>query len=375
MALIDRPCYCTREQVRRALDVQRAAYNNEQIDRAILSGTESVEKLCQRRFYPVDATYKFDWPNYQYAYPWRLWLDQYELAAPATQIVSGTFLPAPVQIPIANVIFQPVNEGPPYTSIELRRDTNSAFGNNTTPQLDIGITGTFGYWMQTHVVGQLLASMQSTDTTVQVSNGALIAPGDVLIIDSERMIVTDMTYIDTSQSFSSGITAASAADRFGTVANGSLFASGEVVMVDFEWMLIENIVGNNIVVKRGYDGSLLTTHTDGTHIWAARQLSLLRGQLGTAAAAHSQNTNMYLNAVPSLVRDTAMAEALMQLVGEPGAYAQAVGGLGAGSGLGITVGGSGRNQAKEAAPGTGLADVRDRLYNSRYTRKARTRVI
>lgn len=64
--IITRPCYSTREQIRRALDVKQAAYNDEQIDRANESAADAVELLCQRNFYPHDGTRQFDWPNYQY---------------------------------------------------------------------------------------------------------------------------------------------------------------------------------------------------------------------------------------------------------------------------------------------------------------------
>lgn len=374
MALITRPCYCTREQVRRALDVTRAVYNNDQIDGAILSAADKVDKRCARRFYPVDATYKFDWPNYQYAYPWRLWLDHYEMAAQPTQVVTGTFLPTPVVIPINAVIMQPVNQGPPFTSLELRRDLSNAFGANTTPQLDIGITGTFGYWMQTRAAGQTAATVNTGDLTVQVTNSALVGPGDVLIAGSERMIVTDSQFVTTGAVFLTGITTASASDNLGTVANGALFAPGEVLLLDSEIMLIENVLGNNIMVKRAWDGTVLSAHSGGT-LYATRLLSVLRGQLGTTAATYASGTALSVNDVPGLIRQLAIAEAEVQVASEPGAYLQAVGGLGAGSGLGITTGSSGRNQAREAAPGTGLPFIQNEVDNSQYCRKARSRVI
>jgi len=56
------PAYCTRGEVRRALDVKSAAWNNAQVDRAIDAARDSVEALCHRRFYPEDTTHQWDWP-------------------------------------------------------------------------------------------------------------------------------------------------------------------------------------------------------------------------------------------------------------------------------------------------------------------------
>lgn len=372
MTVIYRPCYCTREQVRRALDIRQAQYNTDQVDRAIQSAADTVDAQTARKFYPEDGTKKFDWPNYQFAYPWRLWLDHQELAAPATAITTGSLLSVPVPIPIANVIFQPINSGPPFTWIELRRDTNSAFGYNDTPQLDIWITGTFGYWTQTRAAGTLASAMLAGDATAQLSDGVSAGVGDVLIADSERMIITDLQYINTGITYS-GLSSASAADNVITVPSGT-FVAGEVILVDSEWILVQSFLNNTLLVRRAWGGSVLSAHTGGT-IWANRLATVLRGQLGTSIAAHSNGAPLVVSEVPGLVRELAVAEALVWLVSEPGGYSQATGGLGAGSGLGVTMGQTSRGQVKEGVPGIGLPTLRDQVAQSKYTRKARSRVI
>lgn len=367
MAIVNQPCYCTREEVLQALDVKRSAYSKIQVDRAICAGTDAVEALTQRKFYPFDTTRKWDWPNFQYSYPWRVWLDQYELAAPATSIVSGTFLPSPIVIPINNVIFHPFNEGPPFTRIELRRDLNSAFGNNTTPQLDIAITGTFGYWTRTRPAGSLAAPAGSGDLTITASDSVSIGVGDVVIIDSERMIVTDSRFVDTTISYS-GLSQASAADNMVMVPDGTKFAEGEVIQIDAESMLILSILGNTLVVKRAFDGSILAAHT-GSTIYARRLLSVLRGQLGTTAASHLNNAAIVVSDVPSLARQLAIAEAVVWLTQEPNAYGGA-----ASPQKAITVARGGYNVTEPPA-GAGLPDLRKIVCDSRLTRKARSRAI
>jgi hypothetical protein len=354
--------------VRRAADLKQASYDNDRIDRAIVAAAESVEGLTQRKFYPNDGTKSFDWPNYQYAYPWELWLDQHEMAAQPTLVVTGSLLPEPIEIPAGNYIMQPINDGPPYTKLELRRDQDSAFGYNTTPQLDIAITGTFGYWMMTSSSGTFTSSVGSSDTVVNVSSGTSPGVGDMILADSERMVVTDSSYTSTSLAFTSGITTAQSNDNVGAVSSGADFSVGEIILVDFEWMLIQNIVGNNLVVKRGYDGSIITTHSGGD-IWASRQLSVLRGQLGTTAATHSEGDDISINQVPSLISELAVAEALVWLAQEPSAYG------GQAAPRKSTVSTRSGGDVNESQIGTGVYDLRARVAASKYSRDARSRVV
>jgi hypothetical protein len=364
---ISRPCYTTREDVRSALDIQQASYADRKIDRALMSGSDSVDRLCMRKFYTKFTTYHWDWPNFQYAYPWQLWLDQRELAGVPSLVESGTFLSSPVQIPVADILFLP-EDGPPYTGIELRRDLSYAFGYNTTPQWDINITGPFGYWMQTVPASSLAVALSdTTTTTVQAALGGYFDVGDTLIIDSEYMLVTDSQYISTGISFTAGCTTASAADNTMTVPDGTKFTSQEIILVDSEWILIQSVIGNNLIVKRAYSGSVLTTHSLGD-IYAKRQFTVTRGVLGTTAASHSQGTQMYIRDIPGLVKELATAEAVVTLIQSTAGYANDSQATWRGQRQ------QGEGSQVEAWPGTGIPDLRQRCAEA-YARQARSRVI
>ena len=370
---IYRACYATREQVRRALDVKQAAYSDTILDRKIQSGSAAVDRLCMRKFYPTLATYKFDWPNYQYAYPWRLWLEQYELAtdpanAPGGQIVDGTFLPTPVLIPVGQYILYP-QSGPPFKEVQLRRDTNAAFGSNTTPQLDIGITSYFGYWVNTSPVATLTAAISSTTaTTVTVSANSVTDAGSTLFIDSERMLVTDSQYVSTGITPVSGCTLAQASDNTMVVADGTQFSAQEVILIDSEWLLIQYIIGNNLIVKRGYSGSVLATHSGSETIYARRQLTVKRGFLGTTAATHLNAASVSVDVYPELVVDLTIAEALVGMIQEPQGYANQQQATYYGQAQ------RGQGQQKESFSGPGLPDLRGLVYDQ-YARQMRTRVV
>ena len=353
------PCPATREEVRRALSVKQAAWNDAQIDRAIDAARETVEQLCHRKFYPEDTTHEWDWPSFQRAYPWRLWFDAAELADATVNVPVVTT--GGIVIPAADILWGNPRYAPPYTYLELDRSTSAAFGSGSTPQRDIAITGTYGYWLKTAAAGTLAADALDTDLVVMVSAGSLIGVGDLLIAASERMLVIDTFYVDTGVAFT-GLTTASMADNILAVPDGTQFAQGEVLQLDTEWCLIQNILGNNLMLKRAWDGSILAAHTSGT-IYAKRLLSVLRGQLGTAAAAHSSGDALAISVVPALVKQLGVGEAIVSLTMEPAAYA----------------GSSGANpdqsgQQPGPPPGQGLPDLRNRCYAA-HGRKARTRVV
>jgi hypothetical protein len=364
---ITRACYATREQVRRALDIQQATRSDSVIDRKLESASGAVDRLCMRKFFPLVTTYNWDWPNYQYAYPWRLWLDQRELAAAPTLVESGPFLSTPIIISPSQYILEP-QDGPPYTSIQLRRDTNAAFGNNTTPQFDIQISGTFGYWIKTQSAATLAASITSTSqSSVQVSASALVDVGSTLVIGTERMLVTGNRYVSTGISFSSGCTTSSAADNTMAVPDGTQFSEQEVILVDSEWMLILEIVGNNLIVRRAYSGSVLAVHSP-TLIWAKRLLTVTRAFLGTTAATYSSGTSVSVDVYPDLVTDLTVAEAVISLIQEPQGYANMQQSTWFGQNQ------RGQGQQKESFPGPGIQDARNNCFEA-YGRKARSRVI
>lgn len=351
-------CYCTREQVQRALDIKVTARNNQQIDRAIRSAARDIDGQMNRVFYPADVTYYFDWPNFQYAYPWRIWFDQCELAAIPTAVTSGG-----VTIPLSACNFEPANSGPPYTYMELRRDQSYSFGVGSTPQRDVAITGTWaGCPAAVDPAGQLAAAVSSTTaTSVTVSDGSLVGVGDLLIVDSERMLVTDRASNDTGQTLVSGATTANPGDNALTIPDGTQVHVDEVIQLDSERMLVYDITGNVATVKRAWDGTVLATHNAGAHVYAFRALTVRRGMLGTTAATHTSASACSIHRVPALIKDLSVAEAVNRILQEIAGYART---MPSDSGNGKAV------QARLDA----LNDLRSRAYTA-HGRKNRSRVI
>lgn len=347
--------YATREEIKAELDVKETSRSNARIDRALEDASRRVDGLMHRTFAPVTATRYFDWPNFQYAYPWRLWLDQWELADIPTSVTSGG-----TTIPLSACNFEPVNSGPPYTYLELRRDQSYSFGVGSTPQRDIAITGPWGYRITEATAGALAASMDATQTSVNVDGptAAAVGVGSILRVDSERMVVTDRQQLDTSQTLGAGGLSNQNSAVTVPVPSGAAFAAGETILIDSERMLIDDIAGNQLTVRRAWDGSTIAAHTAGAAIYAPRTLVVTRGALGTTAAAHSNAATVIRWVPPGGIRQLTVAETLTDLLQGRSGYARTAG--------------AGENERE--ASGKGLADLRDSAYQA-YGRKARMRVI
>lgn len=341
--------YCTREDVKAALDVPETARTNPQIDRAIESASRSIEGLCRRVFYPTYATRTLDWPDPRSRTPWRLWLNQNELISITTLTSGGATIGAD------GYLLRP-DTGPPFTHLETDIASTSAFSTGSTHQRSISITGLWGYRNDTIDAGETVEAVDATETGIDVSNSAAIGVGSILTVDSERMIVTAKAQLDTSQNLQTALTAA-ASNTTVAITDGTAYTVGEVLLLDAEKMLIVDIAGNNLIVKRAWDATVLATHTS-SDIYAPRTLTVSRGALGTTAATHSSGAAITAYRAPGPVWALAVAEALATVLQEQAGYARVVG--------------SGEGQMEAA--GKGLADLRSSVLTS-HGRQLLTRAV
>ena len=354
---VNRACYCTRQDVMSATDIKQTQDFIRHVDSAVEAAADEAERLTQRRFWNKIETVRRDWPNFQRAYPWRIWMDAKELAdvtATVPVVTTGTIV-----IPAAAVFWGPWSEdAPPYTWLELDRSQSYAFGNSATPQRDVSILANFGYWTQTRTGGTITASCNASVTTVSVSDSYSVGVGDVIIVDSESMLVRDMAWSDSGLALVSGGTTDSSSDNVLTL-SGSGILAGEVIQLDSEWMLVVSVSpasASVVTVIRAYNGSVLATHST-PEVYAQRSCTVARGFGGTTAASHTSPAAVSVQLIPSEVHEYAIAEALNYVYQKTSAYARTIG----------------ENQT--IVPGGSLPDLRKRLEGSRYTRKARQRVI
>lgn len=338
------PSYATREQVKRAMDSAETARNNGRIDRALASASRNIDKLCRRRFYPESTTRKFDWPNKQYARSWRLWLESNELISLNTLTSGGIVIPA------ASYFLRRADDldEPPFTYIEIDVSTVAGFSAGNTWQRSIQAAGLFGYRNDETPAGTLAAAVaDDTTTTATISNSDAMGIGDLIRVESERMIVTGRAMLDTGQNLA-GTLDASLATTGVPVGSGAMFTAGETILIDSERMLVEDIAGNTLIVKRAWDGSVLAGHSAPADVFAPRTLTVERGALGTTAASHSSATAINRWMPPPLINQLAIAEAMVEVGQQSASYAAS---QSAGESMRASFGGS----------QSGLADLRERV--------------
>lgn len=344
------PWYATREEVKGAADIAETAHLNTRIDRALEAASRAVEKLCHRVFYPTLATRYFDWPDSQQGTSWRLWLNEHEVISVTTLSSGGTTI-------ASSDYFLYPQSGPPYSRIEIDLSSSAAFGGGDTSQRDIAVTGLFGYTNDEESAGTLAAAVSSTSaTTVDVSDSSAIGVGQLIRVESERMIVTGNSSLTTAQTLQDPMTA-DTADTVCQVTTGTSYNVGEVILLDAERMLIEDIAGNNLIVQRAFDGTVLAAHT-GSTIYARRRLTVQRGALGTTAATHDSGTTINRHMAPGPVRRLTIAEAQTTLAQEDARWARAIG----------------AGESAREAWARSLKDARDEVYEN-YGRKARIRAV
>lgn len=350
--------YTTREDVKSALSVADTARANSLVDNKIAAATRSVEGLLHRRFYPERKTVTFDWPNRSGAPTWTLELGDNELISVETLTAGGTVISS------SDYFLRRADDKDeaPYTSIEIDLSSSAAFQSGDTFQRAISVLGVFGHNdTDTSIAsGALAANINDAQNiiTLEPSDGVLsIGVGSLILCGSERMIVRDRRWADTTINLTGALTAQQSAVT-AAVGDGTAFVEGESILVDSEVMRIDRIAGNNLTVTRAYDGSVLDDHSIGADVYASRSFLVARHAVGTSAAAHSDGDAVYAHNFPALINELTNAEAVVMLEQSASGYARTVG--------------SGSN-ARESA-GKGLEDLRAQAY-TRYGRKLRSAAV
>jgi hypothetical protein len=341
--------YASVQDVMAAQDFPETSRLLPQIKQALATATDFVASSLARDFFPLLETRKFDWPQEEVMPPWRLWLNANELIS-VTSIVSGG-----ISIPNANVILEPQYSGPPYNRIETNLGSSSTFYAGNTWQQAVVITGVWGFWANADAIGTLSSGINASVTSLTVSDSSRLGIGNVILIDSEYMIVTARTQVTTSQTLQTPLTAL-VSNNIVAVTTGSSYTIGETILLDSEQMQIVDIAANNLIVKRAFNGTVLATHT-GSTIFAPRSYTVVRGTLGTTAATHSSAATVSLHVIPPAVQALTLAEAMWNLQGNMSAWQ-------------TSIGDKGKNQPS-------LKDLQDQraMCARSYGRKARTRAI
>lgn len=347
--------YATREQVMRAADIKAAAYQNSEIDRALDSASLAVDNLCHRGdathsgFAPWTGTRLFDWPDSpNNSGSYRFWLNQHALLSQSAITSGGVDI-------TANVYLEPSASGPPYSHLDINRSSSSVLGlGSTSGQRSLSVTGVWGYTLaeRTSTAWTLNGTVNAAVTTMVFTFSPGV--GRVLRIDSERVIVTEKTWVTSAQT---GSLASSQAAVTLAVADGTQFNVGEQLLLDAERVLIVDISGNNLIVKRAIEGTVLAAHATATIFWL-RSCTVDRGALGTTAASHTTGAAIGIWQPPALVNQLTIAYVQDQRAQENSSYARTIG----------------NSDGETNYSGRGISDLEKRVRFA-HGRNARTRAV
>ena len=264
---VNRAAYCTRIDVMAATDIKLTIDNARLVDSAIEAAADEADRLTKRRFWNAVETNSYDWPNFQRAYPWRIWLDAKEIAdkdgtgplGVAPVLKTGVQSSSPVTIPGDALFWQPRNYGPPWDAVELSRadvlqlrPVGHAAGGRLAPGARRLLDGGEG-GRDARRGGQL---HHGDDVTV--SDSSVLGVGDVLIAGTEQLLVSDQAMADTGQAqIGAQCSTALENDNVLQVADGTQVHAGEILQLDAEWMLAEAVTGNFVTVQRAVLGTVL----------------------------------------------------------------------------------------------------------------------
>lgn len=318
--------YATREQVLAGPEVSHSAYAAGMIDSKILSASDSIDRTLRRRFYPERRTVLFDWPQTRSTPTWQIDLD-----ASGNQMISleqclsgdGTNITASCVLRRSDD-----KQEPPYDLLEIDLSTSAAFTAGTTWQRAITVTGLYSDDRNTDssVVDAVLSGAINSSVTSLVLNptSGVYTPGvlSLVLIDNERIQLLDRRMSAVSGQTTTGTPDDLQSDTLIGVTSGSAFAAGETILIDSERMKINDIAGNNLIVDRAWDGTALATHASGVQVYALRTFTVARGVLGSTAASHSDAASVYVHEYPPLINELCIAETLLALQRQIGAYGQ-----------------------------------------------------
>lgn len=316
-----------------ATDTHTTANLNAAVDRVLQTVSRNIERTFHRHFYPLTETVTWAFSGGGTGF----WLDR-DLLSISSATVDDT------SQTVSEIELYPSHYGPPYSWVGLMG-------------AEVVITGDWGYSNTTETAGTITANIASgTVTSASCSDSSKVGVGDLITIDSERLIVTGRAIADTGVDLAADLTADSSDDQL--TVDGAGVLAGETITVDSERMFVVEVVSSTVLnVVRSYDGSALATH-DGTStpadVYAPRTLTISRAAAGSTAATHTSGASITRNTPPAPVVSLCLAEAEVMLAQERAQYARTVG----------------SGEGEREAAGKGLADAREQAATYKRRRLA-----
>ncbi len=313
--------YTTRERVMRAGDIKAVAYATAEIDATIEAASRDVDRLIRRGdetrpgLAPWTGSITFDWPAPNNDGNFRFWLDQHKLYSLTSAVSGGVTI-------TSDVLLWPPQSGPPYHALDIDRSSDSVLQiGDGVGQRSLVVTGVWAQSVTERGLSTWTLGTSPNASTTSVTVNAPIGVGSIIKVGTERMIVTERAFAPSGQT---GTLASSVAAQSLSVSDGTAFFYGETLLIDSERVTVSDIIGNTLTVRRAVDGTALAAHA-ASSIAYARACTVERGALGTTAASHSSGDRVYAWVPPSLAEQLTIAYALDTREQERSAYARTIG--------------------------------------------------
>ena len=184
----------------------------------------------------------------------------------------------------------------PYSEIDVAPDASnlSAWSDE---QEGVAIPGRWGLYEETEDTAATVAALQ-TDSAIslQVSDGAKLSPGAVLLIGSEQELISGYNTPVTGVTTLNGTI--DLTQETIILTNGALVNIGEIIRIGVEQMRILDISTHTLYVQRHWSKTLGAAHTTGASVDVYRKFVVARGANGTTAAAHAVSAAISRYLVP-----------------------------------------------------------------------------
>lgn len=267
-------------------DPQPPAGNVEILFKEIQAASQTIQQEIGE-FIPVTMTRKFDGRGRQ------------KLFIPPVLAVTG-LVNDDTAIAATDYILQPDGRfwpNGPYTSLEVSPDATvlSAFADKKE---GVELPARWGLYEEIEVTGATLGISQSdSKTTLQVSDGSKISPGAVLLIGSEQELVTGYSTPVAAITTLNGTI--DATQETIILTNGALVNIGEILRLGVEQMRILDIATHTLYVQRHWNKTFGAAHATGASVDVYRKFTVVREVNGTVAAAHYLATIISRYLVPA----------------------------------------------------------------------------
>lgn len=310
--------YCTRIDIQRAIGIA-GREENARIDHTIEAASRSIERRTRRRFIPITETRLYRWPNLRYGAGQTLWLDQ-DLLSTAPTIKTKAQDASPTTLGSTDYFLEPKNFAPPFNRVEINIESGAALESGATPQRSISINGDWGFSQDVLTVSTLASSLSSVGTTAKVADGSRVDIGHTLKIGTERLFASDRGIMGLTRTLGTALSINKNSITMTVSSTGQTVVAGEMVKLDQEDFLVEDVSGRTWTVRRGWNGTLLSTHAVGSTIKAFRAFTVERAANGSVAAAHTTGSTVKVYEPPFDVQQLCVAEVVATLSQERSAW-------------------------------------------------------